>query len=87
MKTYNKPATSKLVARFDNELKNLLMEDLKAFRSRNKFVAANKQAQQSLTAAWSIIYTSTYRIYITYEKSKALHNAGLYFFTRCRSAL
>jgi hypothetical protein len=51
MKTYNKPATSKLVTRFDNELKNLLMEDLKAFKSRNKFVAANKQAQQSLTAA------------------------------------
>jgi len=51
MKTYNKPATSKLVARFDNELKNLLMEDLKAFKNRNKFIAANKQAQQSLTAA------------------------------------
>ena len=51
MKTYNKPATSKLVARFDNELRNLLMEDLKAFRSKNKFVAANKQAQQCLTAA------------------------------------
>jgi hypothetical protein len=51
MKTYSKPATSKLAARFDNELRNLLMEDLKAFRSKNKFVAANKQAQQSLTAA------------------------------------
>jgi len=51
MKTYNKPATSKLVTRFDNELKNLLMEDLKAFRNRNKFAAANKQVQQSLTAA------------------------------------
>ena len=51
MKTYNKPSTSKLVTRFDNELRNLLMEDLKAFRSKNKFAAANKQAQQSLTAA------------------------------------
>jgi hypothetical protein len=51
MKTYNKPATSKLVARFDNELRDLLTEDLKAFRSKNKFVAANKPAQQSLTAA------------------------------------
>jgi hypothetical protein len=53
MKTYNKPSTSKLVARFDNELKNLLMEDLKAFRDRNKFVTSNKQAvaqQQSVAA-------------------------------------
>jgi hypothetical protein len=53
MKTYNKPSTSKLVARFDNELKNLLMEDLKAFRSKNKFINSNNQApvQQSLSAA------------------------------------
>jgi len=35
MKTYNKPATSKLIVRFDNELKQLLMEDLKAFRAKN----------------------------------------------------
>ncbi|MFD0752146.1 hypothetical protein ACFQZS_18475 [Mucilaginibacter calamicampi] len=35
MKTYNKPATSKLLKRFDNELKQLLMEDLKAFRAKN----------------------------------------------------
>jgi len=53
MKTYNKPATSKLVARFDNELKNILMEDLKAFRDKNKFVNNNKQApvQQTLMVA------------------------------------
>ncbi len=53
MKTYNKPSTSKLVARFDNELKNLLMEDIKAFRERNKFVTSNKQvaAQQQSVAA------------------------------------
>jgi len=53
MKTYNKPSTSKLVSRFDNELRNILMEDLKAFREKNKFVTSNKQAvaQQSLTAA------------------------------------
>ena len=42
MKTLQKPATSKLVARFDNELKTLLMEDLKAFRERNQF--CNNQA-------------------------------------------
>lgn len=53
MKSYKKPATSKLVARFDNDLKNLLMEDLKAFRERNQFTASNKQeaAQQQLSAA------------------------------------
>jgi hypothetical protein len=53
MKIYNKPATSKLVARFDNELRNLLMEDLKAFKEKNKFYARNQQAaaQQSLSAA------------------------------------
>jgi hypothetical protein len=53
MKTYNKPATSKLVARFDNELKNILMEDLIAFRAKNKFMNINKQAvvQQNLSAA------------------------------------
>lgn len=53
MKTYNKPSTSKLVTRFDNELKNLLMEDLKTFRERNKFVTGNKQiaAQQQNVAA------------------------------------
>jgi hypothetical protein len=53
MKAYNKPATSKLVTRFDNELKNLLMEDLKAFRERTQFLPSNKQAtaQQQLSAA------------------------------------
>ena len=53
MKTFNKPATSKLVTRFDNELKNLLMEDLRSFRERNQFSSSNKQAavQQQLKAA------------------------------------
>ena len=32
MKTYNKIATSKLVARFDEELLNILREDLKAVK-------------------------------------------------------
>jgi hypothetical protein len=32
MKTYNKIATSKLVARFDEELLNILREDLKAMK-------------------------------------------------------
>ena len=52
MKTYNKPATSKLVASFDNELKKLLMEDLKVYRERNQFVLSNNQAQvRQLSAA------------------------------------
>ncbi len=52
MKTYNKPATSKLAARFDNELKAILMEDLKAYRERNQFVTSNKQAAvRQLSAA------------------------------------
>ncbi|WP_158557186.1 hypothetical protein [Mucilaginibacter conchicola] len=51
MKTY-KPATSKLVARYDNELRNLLMEDLKAFRERNQFTSNKQKAvQQTLSAA------------------------------------
>ncbi len=41
MKTYKTPSTSKLVARFDNELKNLLMADLKAFKERNQFLSNN----------------------------------------------
>jgi hypothetical protein len=53
MKAFNKPATSKLVARFDNELKNLLMEDLKAFREKNHLSTRNQQeaARQQLSAA------------------------------------
>ena len=53
MKTYNRLSTSKLVAKFDNELRNILLEDLKAFRTKNKFTISNKQAsvQQNLSAA------------------------------------
>lgn len=50
MKTY-KTATSKLVARFDNELKNLLMEDLKAFKDRTQFTSNKQKAVQQLSAA------------------------------------
>ena len=45
MKAYNKPATSKLVARFDRELKEILMNDLKAMKkARNQFSNANQLA-------------------------------------------
>ena len=49
MKTYNKPAASKLLKRFDNELKQLLMEDLKAFRAKNQ--QRNNQPAIQLQAA------------------------------------
>jgi len=50
MKTANrKPAPSKLVAKFDNELMNILMEDLKAFRAKNP--AIRKATEQQLLAA------------------------------------
>ncbi len=35
MKTHNKPATSKLTARYDKELKNILLNDLKALRAKS----------------------------------------------------
>jgi len=39
MKTYQKPATSKLVARFDNELMNIIREDLRTVRVvKNRFL-------------------------------------------------
>jgi len=50
MKTLQqKPATSKLITRFDQELKQLLMEDLKAFRTKNQFVTGTNN--QSVKAA------------------------------------
>jgi len=38
MKTYNKPAASKLVARFDRELMDILINDLKILKQpKNQF--------------------------------------------------
>ena len=53
MKAYKKISTSKLVTRFDDELKNLLMEDLRSFKAKNQFLNLNQRAiaQQTLTAA------------------------------------
>jgi hypothetical protein len=47
MKTYKKPATSKLVARFDNELRSLLMADLKAIKEKGLFTRNNQATQQA----------------------------------------
>ncbi|WP_428327589.1 hypothetical protein [Mucilaginibacter sp.] len=53
MKTYKKPAASKLLAKFDNELKSLLSNDLKEFMDRNPFLRNKKQAamEQTLSVA------------------------------------
>ena len=44
MKTSTKPAASKLLIRFDNELKNILTNDLKIFMEKNPFLMNKKQA-------------------------------------------
>jgi len=44
MKTYKRPSASKLLIRFDHELKALLMNDLKEFSQKNPFFSSNKQA-------------------------------------------
>lgn len=44
MKTQQQPATSKLLKRFDNQLKEMLMADLKAFRERSQFINSNNQS-------------------------------------------
>jgi len=49
MKTYQKPATSKLVARFDNELMNIIMADLRSVRTvKNNFLRLIKTEQLSV---------------------------------------
>ena len=47
MKTSQKPATSKLLIRYDNALKNMLMADLKAFKERGQFTSNNQAAAQA----------------------------------------
>lgn len=44
MKTYNKPATSKVVARFDRELRELIMNDLKVFKAKKQYTIDSKIA-------------------------------------------
>ena len=45
MKTYRKPSISKLVTRFDNELKSMLLEDLKNVKSaKDQLVDKIKQS-------------------------------------------
>jgi hypothetical protein len=53
MKAYKTPSTSKLVNRFDTELKDILLADLKNFSAKNKVMNINQQvvAQQTQSAA------------------------------------
>ena len=49
MKFNRKPATSKLVANFDSQLKEMLMEDLKAIKAvKNTFMKLIKNEQLSV---------------------------------------
>jgi hypothetical protein len=53
MRTHNSTSANKLVARYDNELKKLLLKELKTIRSVNaKLLSRNNQArvQARLTA-------------------------------------
>ncbi|CAN5377966.1 hypothetical protein BH09BAC6_BH09BAC6_13260 [soil metagenome] len=49
MKTYKKTSASKLVARFDKELMNIIMNDLKTLKTKNQFL--NNSCADQLTAA------------------------------------
>jgi len=53
MKTYKRPSATKLLIRFDNELKELLTSDLNSFMEKNRFYSSNKQAttQHTLSVA------------------------------------
>ena len=48
MKIIKKPATSKLAARFDNELKNIIMDDLRSIRDGAKIVFLKIQKPQPI---------------------------------------
>jgi hypothetical protein len=51
MKTHKSTSTSKLVARFDNQLKKLLVTEIKIIRGFNaQLLRSNPQAQARLTA-------------------------------------
>jgi len=53
MKTYKRPSATKLLIRFDNELKDILTSDLNSFMEKNRFFSSNKQAttQHTLSVA------------------------------------
>ena len=83
MKAYKPtPAITKLLARFDAELLELLREDLKNYRAKTQFMSNNKQvaAQQTLSAAWSTyIYIYLSSTNITYENVEPCKSRALFF--------
>ena len=60
--TKTNPTINKLVDRFEDELLNILLEDLRNFNVKNQFMHNKKAAApQNRKAAWSsYIATSTY---------------------------
>jgi hypothetical protein len=50
MKNNNQPAASKLVKRFDNDLKALLLNDLKAFKAKMQDMQQAPQVQTATAA-------------------------------------
>jgi hypothetical protein len=52
MKNYKTPSASKLIARFENQLLDILLEDLRNFRAKNRFKQNNQQtAVQQISSA------------------------------------
>jgi hypothetical protein len=51
MKTIQRPAASKLVKRFDNELRDILVNDLKSFMAKNPFLRNKRANVQTLSVA------------------------------------
>ena len=52
MKAYKiTPSTSKLVARFDDELLNILLEDLRNLKLRNQFINKKQVVAQQISKA------------------------------------
>jgi hypothetical protein len=51
MKIIKKPAASKLVARFDNELKTILMNDLKVLKAGAKILFLKQAQPEQLSVA------------------------------------
>jgi len=51
MKNTTQPVTSKLITQFDNDLKNILMADLNAFKVKNQFVATPVMQLSTASAA------------------------------------
>jgi len=49
MRNNNKPSSAKLLAKIDNELKNLLANDLRMFMENNPFLMRKKQAMTPST--------------------------------------